>query len=300
MKPQLSICIPIYNQAVAPLVQPLLAQGRRLAIPFEIYLLDDGSQASIQQENAPLAEEPEVTLEALPHNLGRSAARNALIDRAQGDYLLFLDNDGRIIQENFLVRYWENKVKGGVVCGGRRYPTEFNAEQALHAAYGRLREARSAQERALRPYHGFQSHNFLAHRSVLDALRFDEAIAQYGHEDTLFGFDLAQKHLAIKHIEAPVEHHDLMPAAQFLEKQARALEGSLDILARRPEAGPFFRLNKWAQRLATAWWAAPLRSFLVGRLAQRKKALLAGSVSLHKLDLWRLGYLLKRMAQRSA
>lgn len=282
------------------MVEPLLVQARYLGIPFEICLLDDGSEAVFKEQNAPLAAAAEVRWEALAQNGGRAAARNRLIDLAQGDFLLFLDNDGRILQADFLARYWQEKKAGGILCGGRRYPQSARPETALHWRYGRLREARSAAERQKKPYHGFQSHNFLAHRSVFDTLRFDQAIAHYGHEDTLFGFDLQQMNLPIRHIEAPVEHHDLVSAPVFLDKQARALEGSLDILARRPEAAAFFRLNQWAQKLDRAWWAAPLRYYLIDQREKRKKALLEGATALWLLDLWRLGFLLKRKAEKGA
>ncbi|MDD2713346.1 MAG: glycosyltransferase family 2 protein [Simplicispira sp.] len=96
--PWLSVLIPVYNvQAyLAECVQSVLAQADD---GVEVLLLDDcstdGSPALMRQ----LAAQWPGRLRCLQHerNGGLSAARNTLIEAAQGQYLWFLDSDDKLL-----------------------------------------------------------------------------------------------------------------------------------------------------------------------------------------------------------
>ncbi|MFN2261829.1 MAG: glycosyltransferase family 2 protein, partial [Psychroflexus sp.] len=45
----------------------------------------------------------------------------------------------------------------------------------------------------------------------------------YGHEDTLFAFELKKKKVNVKHIENPVIHKDIDENSAFIEKTEMAL-----------------------------------------------------------------------------
>ena len=89
----LSILIPIYNFAVKELVNELSSQAQDLNIAFEILCVDDTSKATYIKLNDGLEKIKGVNYQLNKKNIGRSAIRNLLTDKAQYDYLLFLDCD---------------------------------------------------------------------------------------------------------------------------------------------------------------------------------------------------------------
>lgn len=101
MKPTLSLIIPCYNveryvQAALQSVWTNTAPHNRLRI--EWLMIDDGSQdhtgALLQQFASQTLQPANISHRIITQeNAGLSAARNAAMDIAQGDYWLFLDSD---------------------------------------------------------------------------------------------------------------------------------------------------------------------------------------------------------------
>ncbi len=88
--PRVSVIIPTYNRAalVQEAVASVLAQTYR---NFELLVVDDGSTDGTRETLAPFAGEIKVL--SLPGRRGVSAARNAGIAAARGEWLAFLDSD---------------------------------------------------------------------------------------------------------------------------------------------------------------------------------------------------------------
>lgn len=92
--PWLSILIPVYN--VAPYLQDCLNSITSQSIQaVEIIVLDDCSTDNSLEILRALSAASPVAIKILqhPHNRGLSAARNTLLDNAQGDYIWFIDSD---------------------------------------------------------------------------------------------------------------------------------------------------------------------------------------------------------------
>lgn len=96
--PWLSILIPVYN------VQPYLAECVESVMQqadegVEVLLLNDCSTDASPALMQELAQRWPGRLRLLQHahNQGPSAARNSMIDAAQGDYLWFLDSDDKLL-----------------------------------------------------------------------------------------------------------------------------------------------------------------------------------------------------------
>jgi hypothetical protein len=68
------------------------------------------------------------------------------------------------------------------------------------------------------------SNNFLIEKSVFEKVHFREDLKDYGHEDTLLGYDLYRNGIEIFHIDNPVEHTGLEDSYIFLEKTKTALK----------------------------------------------------------------------------
>lgn len=287
----LSILIPIYNFDVRPLVTDLLNQAEAVGQAFEILLFDDGSRPEVRSLNQSLAALPHVRYQDMPHNLGRAAIRNFLADSARYEFLLFLDCDSRPPDDQFLARYLAALPYAGILYGGRSYaPTPpAAADYYLHWYYGQQREVSTAVERGRRPYHGFMTNNFVAPRPLFQQLRFDESLRQYGHEDTVFGLELARLGIPILHLDNPLEHIGLEPAGEFLRKQRLAVENLAVLLESYPDLDTRL-LHTW--RRLEKWKLSPLLVPILRPLAPvLRRALLGKSPALKALDLLKLYWL---------
>ena len=106
----------------------------------------------------------------LKNNVGRSAIRNLLANKAQYNFLLFLDCDVIIQKEDFLDSYVQeiNKGEAKVICGGRLYPSTMkDASRKLRWKYGVLSESKSANIRAKHPHQSFMTNNFVIEKELL-------------------------------------------------------------------------------------------------------------------------------------
>ncbi len=225
----LSILIPVYNFEINSLVDDLRGQAERSGVAFEIICFDDGSEDSIKEKHRRLAEMQNVQYEEMSENLGRSAIRNRLAARAQYPYLLFMDGDSMVVSPDYIQKYLAAADLETLVYGGRVYAKEAPAESDLlfHWNYGRQREVMSAEIRAQQPYHAFQTNNFMIPKTIFQEIQFEEKLKQYGHEDTLFGFELRRRKVKMKHIDNPLEHIGLESVEYFLNKTEQGIENLL-------------------------------------------------------------------------
>ncbi|PLX06245.1 MAG: glycosyl transferase [Marinilabiliales bacterium] len=161
----------------------------------------------------------------LKENLGRSSIRNKLANTATFSKILFLDCDSIPPTDQFIKVYIENKDINEVICGGTIYNDEqYKPELSLRYWYGINREMTSANERNKESNKSFTTNNFLISKSVFEKLKFREFLNKYGHEDSLFGFELKKNGMSIQHIDNPVIHCGLEDNATFLSKTRCAID----------------------------------------------------------------------------
>ena len=96
-KPAVSIIVPCYN--VADVLPRAVASVHAQTFPdWELILVNDCSTDGTGSVAGGLAAaDPRVRLVDLPENTGSSGARNAGIDAASGEYLVFLDADDEML-----------------------------------------------------------------------------------------------------------------------------------------------------------------------------------------------------------
>ena len=221
----LSICIPIYNSDIRPIATELHRQIQAYSSEVELLFLDDASDVFFKELNRSIS--PLCTYQELTTNIGRSKIRNAFLTFAKGSYLLFIDGDSKIIQPDFIKCYVERlRLKNTeVLIGASIYDNEKpKREQLLRWTYSRNRESKTFSERNRHPELGFKSNNFVILKSIFATHPFDESLTTYGHEDTLFGYQLRQHGIQFQHIENPVLNTNLDDNQQFLEKTKEALQ----------------------------------------------------------------------------
>ncbi|MBK8807329.1 MAG: glycosyltransferase family 2 protein [Bacteroidales bacterium] len=216
----LSILIPVYNTSVITLVNQLHKQALRDCTCFEIIVIDDCSTFhEVKIANEQLNHLPFIKYIQLNRNLGRSAIRNMLIKEAKYEYLLLMDCDALVPQEDFIKNYVKECNGTIVVCGGTAYQKEKPpSENILRWHYGVHREVKTADERNILPNHAFSTFNFLISRDIPNTIVFDETLVQYGHEDTMFGYMLLKHGYTVKHINNPLLHCGLDKNEDFIFK----------------------------------------------------------------------------------
>lgn len=223
-----SILIPVFNYDISILLSSLLEQIKDTHFSYEIQFYDDASTDKIiQEKNSLLCKDKSAVLyHILSQNVGRSKIRNLLAQSANGEYLLFLDADTTLRSPYFLSLYAQYAQREKVVCGGFEYPTTRpSPSSVLRWHYGHQREAISATHRSLKPHAAFISANFFLHKSLFEKVGgFDETISTYGHEDTLFGWELKTKNIDILHIENPALHLNEETNEVFLQKTETGLK----------------------------------------------------------------------------
>lgn len=224
----ISVCIPVFNFNITALVSELSKQCRDLDVPTEIIVIDDGSQF-FKPENRKVTKDHQYI--ELTENIGRSKIRNLFLEYAKYDYLLFMDCDSLIVNSHFLLSYLEALKRSPlIVCGGRIYPSKPERNKLLSWKHGVYKESLSAEVRNRNPNKSFMTNNFVVAKSCLSRIKFDERITQYGHEDTLFGYQLAKNNIEIRHVDNPVLNGDIETNEVFLEKTKHGVINLVHIL----------------------------------------------------------------------
>ncbi|WP_046744973.1 glycosyltransferase family 2 protein [Kordia zhangzhouensis] len=222
----LSLLIPTYNYDISTLVEKIHTQVVRTGIVFEILCLDDHShnQHSIQQ-NQVINKLPNASYEVLSENIGRSRIRNVLAERAQYQWLLFLDADVIPVHDDFIAKYVASiSAEKEVIYGGILYEDiKPPQEHVLRWVYGREREALSVQQREEASYLRFLTLSFLIKKTVFQKVKFNEDIPNARHEDTLFANDLKHANVHMTHIHNPVYHLGLDTSKEFIQKSLESV-----------------------------------------------------------------------------
>ncbi|MDR1113241.1 MAG: glycosyltransferase, partial [Bacteroidales bacterium] len=233
----------------------------------------------------------------LSQNVGRARIRNLFTQYARYDYLLFLDCDSLIDNPDFLETYLYHieTAQPEVICGGRRYPALCPSRQTrLSWRYGRECESQSAAQRNRQPNRSFMTNNFVIKKSLLQQIPFDERITTYGHEDTLLGFLLAQRHIVIQHIDNETVNNDIETNTHFLTKSETAIQNLryiLDFVENKTQFIESVTLLRYEAQLARH----PVRLRLVKMFFRLTKPILKwsfmhGFISLTLFNFYKLGY----------
>jgi glycosyltransferase involved in cell wall biosynthesis len=228
----LSICIPIFNFDATDLLTDLQYQVNRVNVPVEIVCIDDCSSSPFVENNKEICSKSGTYIQ-LNCNIGRAKIRNLFLEHTKYEYLLFIDCDSVIISPHFIEHYLNAICEDTtVICGGRVYSEKKPPRQnLLRWQFGRKRESLHLDVRCKHPNRSFMTNNFLIKRSTLAEIKFEERLEQYGHEDTLFGFQLKINNICITHIDNPVLNGHLEHNSEFLIKTEHGLENLISILS---------------------------------------------------------------------
>lgn len=287
----LSILIPVFNYDVTDFVRSLHHQASETGIPFEIRCYDDASQKH-KDKNKLIAQLSSVVYKELPENRGRASIRNLLASEAVFENLLFLDCDGYPASDYFIRNYLKTLQPGIVIFGGRSYTSTPPDDKKLYLRwlYGIKRESASANVRNADPYKSFMTNNFLIPKTVFEDIRMDENLKDYGHEDTLFGYELLKRNIPIQHIENPLIHLGLETADTFLKKTEAGIKNLYIIYRKHPEISGIRLLETYKKIQMFSWILKPVCSAVTPLLL---KKLNSATPDLRYFDFWKIATLIK-------
>lgn len=295
----LSILIPVYNYDVRSFVLELTRQAMATGVSWEIRCYDDGSAGNFRNANRELEQLEGVIYRELPENIGRSAIRNLLARDAAYPYLLFLDCDSFPEYPDFVGRYTTALQPGTLLYGGRSYSPEAPGDPAfqLRWKYGSAREVFRVEQRTALPWQCFQTNNFVVPKSVFLEHPLNETLQGYGHEDTLFGLELMQHNIPVVHLDNPLRHLGLEPAAVFLEKTREGVANLVRLMGTGTDTGSI-RLAHTYRTIRKCGLAPIFRHWYCIRKDHLRKNLLSAAPSLRAFDLYKLGELCVMAHQR--
>lgn len=169
----------------------------------------------------------------MEQNVGRAQIRNVLISESRGDYVLLIDSDLFLCDDNYLYKYATSTadvVYGGTRIGGEGFAmvdNEANTENLkgnLRYIYEKKAEpSHRAVFRQLRPNQEISVCNLYARRDIMEAHPFDSRFKAYGYEDVLFGKRLAESGIEVTHIDNPVLINEFEPNSVFVKKTEEAI-----------------------------------------------------------------------------
>lgn len=189
MSPLVSVVLPVFNEEerIAAAVRSILAQS---LADLELLVVDDGSADGTPVRLAALSD-PRLHVLRLDSNVGRAAAKNRALDRAEGRYIAFMDADDEAepnrleVQVAFLEAHPEVDILGSALrtMGGTRSevwrpPTDhahIQAELLISCAvYGPTAMVRRAfmEQHALRFVPGHYVEDYEMWTQVLGTARF--------------------------------------------------------------------------------------------------------------------------------
>lgn len=236
----LSILLPSYNNVCVSLVQVLQRQADALSgkldkpFRYEIIVADDCStDAACIDANRVIGDMLHCRYLRMKQNVGRAQIRNVLISESSGDYVLLIDSDLFLCDDNYLYKYATSTadvVYGGTRIGGEGFAmvdNEANTENLkgnLRYIYEKKAEpSHRAVFRQLRPNQEISVCNLYARRDIMKAHPFDSRFKAYGYEDVLFGKRLAESGIEVTHIDNPVLINEFEPNSVFVKKTEEAI-----------------------------------------------------------------------------
>jgi glycosyltransferase involved in cell wall biosynthesis len=287
----LSILIPCYNYNCFTLVKELHNQADLLKITFEIICVDDASNSNLNTKNEAINKLQHASFSELKENLGRSAMRNYLAQRAQYEYLLFLDADVFPKEATFLKSILKNK-NASVVFGGIECSIKAPKDNSiLRWKYSLQRECNDISIRLKNPYYSFTSACFFIKKHVFSSVKFDESLKKYGCEDVLFAYHLKQHNIPIIHIENPVYHDNLETSSLFINKTQLALKNLYYLTQNSKLPYTVYKISK-INLIIKTYHLSPIIN-LIYKSTEKSilKNLNSKKPSLILFDLYRIGYL---------
>jgi hypothetical protein len=294
----LSILITIYNYNLLPLVEEIHQQCLDLGITFEILTQDDASNSIHNLENEKINLLSHCSYVSLEKNVGYRENKNILVSQSKYENLLILDGDCILPFPNFIKNYVDQIPNYEVVYGGRIHAEKAPPkQQLLRWKYGKFMEDQTVDQRNENVYRATLFNNTLIKKTVFNRIKFDSSFKKYGHDDTLFSFELQKMKAKIKHIHNPVQHNDIDTNAVYVEKTKNSLDNLYQLYKKQLITKEYSKMVNLVSKLHTFKMTYLLAVFYIifGKLLENQ--LKGNNPSLLIFNVFRLTYFSKIFIQ---
>lgn len=285
----LSILVPVFNYDCTELVNELAHSCVLAKVNFEIIIGNDCSNApEVLKALERLNRHDFCNVVNKEKNIGRAFILNEMSQYARYPFLLIIDSDARLAEDDFIEKYIQVAVAHDVVCGGIEVrPQDRTSDNLLRYRYEHgAAKSRALDYRKKHPYERFSTFNLLIRKRVFDSIKFDQCCYQYGYEDTVLGLDLMRRKIDVLHINNPLIHTGIDSNRSFLSKTRQSLEVlvGLDLFYQE-----HIRLSRVALAFKRrhAMWLVVLWHTLFGRMEFRS---LMRWPNINIFYLYKLGY----------
>lgn len=183
----LSFIMPAYNveQTIEKSVQSVLSQN---ISDFELIIINDGSKDNTANICEKLAKNNAKIRVIHQENAGPSAARNAGLNQAQGDYIAFMDSDDYTKKDMYqiLIKQLEEKQADIAICNVIR----INSDGTLNTlnSLSKITTSKDEMLKLYFKYNGIEFYvwNKVYRASIFKTVRFPEGVL---YEDVMLSYD---------------------------------------------------------------------------------------------------------------
>ena len=284
---KLSVLIPAYERTCYKLVEDLQTQLEESRAEYEIIVFEDGGRDQVSHiANLKINDLTHCHYERRTRNVGRSAIRNRLADEAQGEWLLFIDADAKMVRRDFIRRYLAAAAEGHkLVCGGITHRDTPPARDCLlRWCYDRTFEL---QVGPVSPQ--LSCFNFMVERALFMKVRFNESVTTYGWEDVLLGVGLKEQGAEMTTIDNPLLHDDADKSVRFMEKTRESLN---TLHTHEHLLLQYTRLGNVVNTIRRWHMAAVVRGLFVAARPLMERQLLGRHPDMRVFAAYKLGYYL--------
>jgi len=142
-------------------------------------------------------------------NSGRAVIRNRLLERANGEIIIFIQDD-IVVTEGWLEAHlaFHRENKGALVGHMTWYPSmAISPYMKWLERGGHMLDFAGYKEGDEMDFWHFYMGNISIPRELLESLRFDEAVPSYGWEDVLFGYEFLSKGNKVYYSSSALAYH---------------------------------------------------------------------------------------------
>lgn len=286
----LSILIPVYNYNILPLVEEVHAQSKKCHIKFEIIVIDDASDIRFDSIEK-VKTFSNVKLIFLKENIGRSAIRNLLADKAQYNTLLFIDAGTFPKSKEYIASYIEHKEKDVVIGGMIEEKVAAKKPYKLRWIYTKERESHKSNK-------VLSSANFLIKKPVILKYPFNETIKTYGYEDLLFFNTLKAEGIKPSFIDNPVIHDSKEDADTFIKKTEQGLQNLHHLVKSNEKLIQDSSVVKYSNKINSLKLSGLVIMLFILTKPLLLKNLKSSYPSMRLFDFYKLGYFCKLKQKR--
>lgn len=235
---ELSVVIPTYNrlETLERVIPALLASDLDPS-RYEILVADSNSSDGTREFLAGLsAKHPNLRHLPGPYT-GRAMARNAGIDAASGEIVLFTDSDILASPDLLSLHLRRHRTRLPVAVVGTEIQVKSYEEYELLREHPELRRPLHPPTRKRLSWLYFLTGNASVRRSdLIRAGRFDESFTGYGHEDLELGYRLQKLGVRIVYEPGAVNYHwQYIPYAEQKDKMRLAGRSTVRFYRKHPE-----------------------------------------------------------------